>query len=186
MAQSTKSALAASLKKLLAHKTLDKITVRDITDECGVNRQTFYYHFQDVYALIEYIFEEDMALALNDLDSYATRKDAVLALLQKMKENRTLVLHADRSVESRLLRRYLTTQLRPVIARIAETETEGLNPSPENLSFLIEAFTYMLAGLAMEWLDDNMDTALDKDLDKVMLLIDGSMQTALQKLESGS
>ena len=43
----TEKALAASLKKLLEKKTLDKITVKDITDDCGVNRQTFYYHFHD-------------------------------------------------------------------------------------------------------------------------------------------
>ena len=48
----TEKALAASLKKLLEKKTLDKITVKDITDDCGVNRQTFYYHFHDVFDLV--------------------------------------------------------------------------------------------------------------------------------------
>lgn len=49
MSQTTKKALAASLKKLLKRKSLDKITVIDITEDCGVNRQTFYYHFKDTY-----------------------------------------------------------------------------------------------------------------------------------------
>jgi len=48
MTQTTKKALASSLKKLLAEKTLDKITVIDITNDCEVNRQTFYYHFKDI------------------------------------------------------------------------------------------------------------------------------------------
>ena len=56
MAQTTKRALAASLKKLAAKKPLDKITVIDITEDCGVNRQTFYYHFQDIFDLVEWIF----------------------------------------------------------------------------------------------------------------------------------
>ena len=54
----TEKALAASLKKLLEKKTLDKITVKDITDDCGVNRQTFYYHFHDVYDLVEWILQK--------------------------------------------------------------------------------------------------------------------------------
>ena len=52
MSVQTEKALAESLKKLLAKKTLEKITVKDITDDCGVNRQTFYYHFHDVYDLV--------------------------------------------------------------------------------------------------------------------------------------
>ena len=55
MSQITKRALAASLKRLLAEKPLSKITISDITDDCGINRMTFYYHFQDIYDLIEWI-----------------------------------------------------------------------------------------------------------------------------------
>ena len=62
----TEKALAASLKKLLEKKTLNKITVRDITDDCGVNRQTFYYHFHDVYDLVEWIFTQEAQKYLSD------------------------------------------------------------------------------------------------------------------------
>ena len=53
MSQTTKRALAASLKKLLQERPLDKIAIVEITLDCGVNRQTFYYHFQDIYNLIQ-------------------------------------------------------------------------------------------------------------------------------------
>lgn len=56
MANLTKKALAASVMKLLESKPLDKITIKDITDECGVTRNTFYYHFQDIYDLCSWIF----------------------------------------------------------------------------------------------------------------------------------
>ena len=53
MSQVTKRALESSLKKLLLEKPLHKITVSDITDDCGINRMTFYYHFKDIYDLVE-------------------------------------------------------------------------------------------------------------------------------------
>ena len=59
MSQITKRALAASLKKLLAQKPLSKITIADITEDCGINRMTFYYHFQDIYDLIDWICQEE-------------------------------------------------------------------------------------------------------------------------------
>ena len=54
MSQTTKRALEASLKKLLLQKPLNKITINDITEDCGVNRMTFYYHFKDIYDLVDW------------------------------------------------------------------------------------------------------------------------------------
>lgn len=53
MSQITKRALASSLKLLLLQKPLNKITINDIAEKCGVSRMTFYYHFKDVYDLVE-------------------------------------------------------------------------------------------------------------------------------------
>ena len=60
MSQITKNALATALKKLLSKKELSKITISNITEECGVNRQTFYYHFKDIYDLLEWIFTNEV------------------------------------------------------------------------------------------------------------------------------
>ena len=56
MASFTKKAIVASFLKLCAKRTPDKITVRDIVDDCEINRNTFYYYFQDIYALIDEVF----------------------------------------------------------------------------------------------------------------------------------
>ncbi|MEG1430525.1 MAG: TetR family transcriptional regulator, partial [Oscillospiraceae bacterium] len=64
MSQTTKKALAASLVRLLSEKPLDKITVVDIAEDCEVNRQTFYYHFQDIYDLVEWYFMSETTKAL--------------------------------------------------------------------------------------------------------------------------
>ena len=48
MATGTKDALAAALRQMMTVKPIDKVTVKDIVEICGVNRQTFYYHFDDV------------------------------------------------------------------------------------------------------------------------------------------
>ena len=54
MPKNTKQQFSEALDRLLERKSLDRITVSDITDECGLNRQTFYYHFHDIYELIEW------------------------------------------------------------------------------------------------------------------------------------
>ena len=60
MSKITKIAMAQALKKLLILKDLDKITINDISNDCGINRQTFYYHFRDIYDLLEWIFSNEV------------------------------------------------------------------------------------------------------------------------------
>ena len=60
MSEITKKALAESLKKLLSKNKLNKITIKEITEDCGVNRQTFYYHFKDIYDLLEWIYKNEV------------------------------------------------------------------------------------------------------------------------------
>ena len=58
MTNATKAALEASLKKLLLKKPLDKITINDLTTDCGISRMAFYYHFKDIYDLLYGVVQE--------------------------------------------------------------------------------------------------------------------------------
>ena len=94
MSQMTKRALEASLKELLRHKPLDKITVSDLTDHCGVNRMTFYYHFKDIYDLVEWCCEEDAARALAGQKTYDTWQQGFLQILEAPAEGQKRFLPA--------------------------------------------------------------------------------------------
>ena len=72
MSNTTKLALEASLKKLLLKKPVDKITINDLTEDCGISRMAFYYHFKDIYDLIEWACLEDGKRALADKKTYST------------------------------------------------------------------------------------------------------------------
>ena len=72
MANTTKQALEASLKKMMLQKPLDKITIHDITADCGISRMAFYYHFKDIYDLIEWSCIEDATQVLQGKKTYVT------------------------------------------------------------------------------------------------------------------
>ena len=80
MSDITKRAMSYALKNLLRTKPLNKITVQDIADECGVNRQTFYYHFQDIYDLVEWTCIEDTEKVLKENKTYETWQEGFLAV----------------------------------------------------------------------------------------------------------
>lgn len=72
MTNATKLALEESLKRLLLKKPLDKITINDLTTDCGISRMTFYYHFKDIYDLVEWSCLEDARIALQGKKTSST------------------------------------------------------------------------------------------------------------------
>ena len=72
MSNTTKLALEASLKHLMLLKPLDKITISDLTTDCGISRMAFYYHFKDIYDLVEWSCLEDARKALRGKKTYDT------------------------------------------------------------------------------------------------------------------
>ena len=87
MSQVTKRALEQSLKNLLLKKPLTKITVGDITDDCGINRMTFYYHFKDIYDLVEWSCLEDARKALEEKKTHDTWQEGFLNIFEAVLAN---------------------------------------------------------------------------------------------------
>ena len=91
MSNITKHALAESLKKLLLKKPLNKITINDLTTDCGISRMAFYYHFKDIYDLVEWAcLEESRKLSREKRPMIPGRKDFFRFLKQSMKTNLSL------------------------------------------------------------------------------------------------
>ena len=95
------------MKKLLLEKPLNKITINDITEDCGVNRMTFYYHFKDIYDLVDWILAEDAAKAMEGRRGFGIWSEAYLDVLHQLQDNKTLVLNVYRSVGREQVEQYL-------------------------------------------------------------------------------
>ena len=93
MSNTTKLALEASLKKLLLKKPVDKITINDLTEDCGISRMAFYYHFKDIYDLIEWACLEDGKRALADKKTYSTWSEGLEQIFEAVLENKPFILN---------------------------------------------------------------------------------------------
>ena len=77
----TKQAMADSLKRYMEVKSLSKITISAICEDCGINRKTFYYHFKDIYDLLKWTLEQESLVVVNQLDVMVDYEKIVLTLL---------------------------------------------------------------------------------------------------------
>ena len=85
-----KHALAAALKELMAQKPIDKITIHDLTERCGIRRQNFYYHFGDVYDLLRWMFQEEALSLLQQHEGTLLWQEGLLQLFQYIEQNRAV------------------------------------------------------------------------------------------------
>ena len=88
-----KAAICRSASELLTKKRTKKLTVKDIVEECGITRQTFYYHFQDIPSLLEEIIVEMTAKVIETLPEESTFEEKVTAALEEIDSNKRMIYH---------------------------------------------------------------------------------------------
>ena len=186
MPNAMKYALAQSLKKLLSTRKLDKITVKDIVEDCGVNRQTFYYYFRDIYDLLEWNFCDATERLIRSGLDHGDWRSGVKAVTEYLQENRTLVWNAYHSISHESVSEFLKRTLRPHILSAVREEAKGLEwePCQENVDFVADIFTLTAAGIVMEWIGTQRMEGTEERLNELFTAMDGSVSLMLRNLEN--
>ena len=184
MSQTTKRALEASLKKLLMEKPLNKITINDITEDCGVNRMTFYYHFKDIYDLVDWILVEDASKALEGRQTFETWTDAFLDILRQVQENKVLVLNVYRSVGREQVEQYLYKLLDSMLKEFADRESRDITVQDDDKQFVVDFYKYALVGVVLEWVRRDMKTDPAVIVERMGRMLQGDLRRALCRLAS--
>lgn len=185
MSQTTKKALAASLKKLLAEKALDKITVIDIVEDCEVNRQTFYYHFQDIYDLVEWIYTSEATKALDGKKTYATWQQGFLQIFEYVLENKNFVKKTYHSVSREHLENYLHNETYNLLIGVIEEKAAGMPVREDDKAFIAHVYKYAFVGLMLEWVRTGMKEEPAAIIERLSILIDGNFTEALERFKAG-
>ena len=186
MSQTTKRALEASLKRLLLQKPLNKITINDITEDCGVNRMTFYYHFKDIYDLVDWILAEDAAKALENKRDFETWTEAFLDILRQVQENKVLVMNVYRSVSREQVEQYLYKQLDPMLRDFIERKAAEISVQDADKQFIVDFYKYALVGMVLEWIRKDMKEDPVRMTDRLNVLLHGDFERALRRFRTGS
>lgn len=180
MSEITKRALSQSLKKLLIQKPLDKVTVTDIVEDCGVNRQTFYYHFQDLGDLVEWTCIEDADAALQNHKTYATWQEGFLAIFRLMQDDKVFIMNIYHSVSRDQLERYLYKLVYPLTRGVVDELAKGKSVREEDKDFIANFYKYAFVGLVSEWIEKGMVAEPSDIIDHLSVLVKGSMAQALE------
>lgn len=178
----TKKAIAFALKELLSEKPLDKITINDIAEKAEINRQTFYYHFQDIVDLVEWICITDGDAVLKDNRTYETWQKGYLSIFRAMQQDKAFIMNIYRHAPRESLYNYLYRLTYKLMLDVANElcETESLNVREEDRSFVANFFKFGFVGLVLEWIEHGMQEEPEQIVSHVENLIRGTMELALK------
>lgn len=172
MSEITKKVLAESLKKLMDTTPFVKITINDIVRNCGVNRRTFYYHFQDIYALLEWIFKNEVINAMEGNNTYTTWQEGFLRIFDYLSKNKKMVLNTYNSIGRDQLETHLYNAVYNLVLNVIDEITLGKEVSEKRKEFVVNFYKVSLVGLLLEWIRKNMAEDPEKiiyDLNKIII-----------------
>ena len=172
MSQVTKRALEASLKKLLLERPLDKITVTDIAEDCGINRMTFYYHFRDIYDLVEWACQEDARRILDGKRTYTTWQEGFRRILDGLIDNRPFILNVYRSVRREQVETFLFQVTHGLLMGVVEELDPRGEVREEDKAFLADFYKYAFVGLVLDWIRTGMKGEPAELARRVELVVD--------------
>lgn len=181
MSLMTKKQLANSLKKLMKKTSFEKITVKDVVTDCGVNRQTFYYHFQDIYDLLGWIYKTEALDAIADYKTYDTWQQGFLNVFQYVAENRDFCMNTFHSIGRDHLETFLDSVTFDLLIAVVDELSEGIPIPQENKNFIANFYTYAFIGLLLEWLKKGTREKPEDIIENLSKLIDGDIARAIKK-----
>ena len=179
MSQVTKRALEQSLKNLLLKKPLTKITINDIAEDCGINRMTFYYHFKDIYDLVEWSCLEDARKALEEKKTYETWQQGFIQLFEAVRENRPFIMNVYRCVYREQVEKYLKPLVDNLLLGVINEEAAGMTVRDEDKAFIAQVYSYMFVGLMLDWIRDDMREEPEALVNRLALVLKGAVSQAL-------
>lgn len=184
MSQITKRALAEALKRQLEQHPLERITVKDLTDECGLNRQTFYYHFQDIYDLLGFTFKEEAERTLGENRTYESWQEGFLNALCYVQSHRRMVENAYHSIGREHLEAYLYSVVFELLMGVLDGQAQGMRVSQEDRRFIVDFYMYAFVGVVLEWIRSGQKEEPRALTERLGRLIEGDFKRALEKFSA--
>mgnify|MGYP000381111479 FL=1 len=184
MSQITKRALEQSLKNLLQQKPLSKITISDITEDCGISRMTFYYHFKDIYDLVEWACAEDAARALQNKKTYDTWQQGFVQIFHAVRENKVFVMNVYRCVNREQVEKYLVPLTDQLIMGVITERAAGMIVREADQQFIAQVYSYAFVGIMLDWIRDDMRADPEELVNRLAMVIHGGITQALERFRT--
>lgn len=183
MTNFTKKAIRDSFVKLLNEKPLSQITIRDIVDDCGINRNTFYYHYQDIPHLLQSIVDEEADRIIQAHPTLDSLEECLNAIIGFALENRKAVLHIYRSINRDIYEQHQWQVCTHLITNYVDRILSGRTVPEMDRKLIIDYLKCVCFGLTMGWLEGGLAEDLPSRIHRLCELKQGDLEQIISRCE---
>lgn len=156
MAKLTKKIIKSSFMELLKTRSLDKVTVKDIVENCEINRNTFYYYYSDIYDLLEHVFQEETEKVIMEEKPCNTFYEEYLRCATLILGYKEAIIHIYNSKSREVLEKYIETITRYLVKRFVQEAAQGYTVTEKNLEYICDFYSFSIIGTTLNWLHEGM------------------------------
>ena len=172
----------STFETMLAEMPFDKITVATLVKRAGISPNTFYYHYQDIYALLDVWFQKN-AEAFIPAEKPIEWKSVTKNVLRRCKEHSKTIYHVFDGLSRDRLERYIFSLTDDAFSRVVHQAAEERDISEENLRSIASFCRYAFIGFVMQFFWNGMENDIDESVDRLGTLFDSFLHGALQTAE---
>ncbi len=178
MAQLTRNAILAAFMNLLDQRPFEKITVRDIVVECGITRNTFYYHFEDVYSVLRELLATETSRSRQSGDPQ-TLSDCFMDAMSFVLQHKRAAYHICSSSRKDELLRCLNADADRRLRSFVEAKAREIGASDEDICRIAAVYCRALIGTLSEWAQAGSRIDLEAEIMRIGQLLEGTVDMAL-------
>lgn len=182
----TRLALSRALKSKMQQKSVSRITVSELIEECGVNRKTFYYHFSDIYALLKWTLEEEAIEVVKSFDLLVNYEDAIRFVIEYVEGNKHILTCALDAFGREELKGFFVRDFLELTRTVIVGTAKNLSLSPPEsyVEFLTVLYTEAVAGSLVDWIrSKDIDYRKEQIIEYLSLSIRYSLPAALSAFD---
>ena len=179
--QYTKKKIREEFIKILNERPLNKITVKDIASACKINRNTFYYYYTDVYALLSELFQTELQTVTDEYNDTFSWEESFIVATKFALENKIAINHVYNSMQREELEDYIYNVSGHVMNRYVEKLSDGISASSGDKKLISSFYQCALTEMVLRWIASGMKEDPDTIVRRIGQLFDGHIALSLKR-----
>ena len=179
--QYTKKIIREEFIKILNERPLNKITVKDIASACDINRNTFYYYYTDIYAILSEIFQTELQIVIDEYNDTLSWEESFIVATKFSLQNKTAIYHVYNSMQKEELEDYLFNVSGNIMSRYVEKVRDGISASSGDKKLIASFYQCALTEMVLRWIASGMKEDPDTIVRRIGQLFDGHIALSLKR-----
>ncbi len=190
MSNFTKQILASRLKEMMNHKLIEHITVTELVEKCDINRQTFYYHFKDIYDLLGWIYKTEAVGAIANCRSYDSWNEGLEQILTYVEINKAFSISTYKSLGKDHLEMFLSEVLYDLLGGVLDEVTgpyiqdEPHLVSEKDRAFILRFYSSAFSGILLDWIGENLKTPKEEIWSRIEKIMENRFVELVERFGS--